>query len=155
MRHDDGVLTRAIPSLMNDSRFKITSPSTRDYNCIAWALERNDVWVWPPLGMEQEADEYWPESAPDDENIESFIKAMHKEGFATCKNIDYELGYTKIALYAKNGLCTHACRQLSQDIWTSKMGPLNDIQHSNPQSLEGDFYGEVYCYMKRPSTKFF
>lgn len=53
--------------------------------------------------------------------------------------------------FENDGLCSHACRQISNNLWTSKMGPLNDIQHSSPQTLEGDFYGRVYCYMKRPN----
>ncbi|MBQ0075482.1 MAG: hypothetical protein KBT34_14980, partial [Prevotella sp.] len=30
-----------------------------------------------------------------------------------------------------------------------KLGYWHDIQHSSPQSLEGDMYGKVYCYMKK------
>ena len=54
-----------------------------------------------------------------------------------------------IALYAKDGLCTHAARRLPNGLWTSKLGYYHDIQHSTPQSLEGYIYGKVYCYMNK------
>lgn len=149
MNNDSYYIIRSVPSLLNDQLYKTTSPSTRDYNCVAWALGRNDVWYWPPLGKEQEPDEYWPKGVPDDEKIQTFINVMKLEGFTLCEDTEYDEDYTKIALFSQDGLCSHACRQISSNLWTSKMGPLNDIQHSSPQTLEGDFYGKVHCYMKR------
>lgn len=152
MSSDSYYIIKSIPSLLNDQLYKITSPITRNYNCVAWALGRDDVWYWPPLGKEPEPDEYWPKGISDDENILTFVSAMEHEGFILCDDIEYEEDYTRIALFAQNGLCSHACRQISNNLWTSKMGPLNDIQHSSPQTLEGDFYGKVHCYMKRPNS---
>lgn len=137
------------PNLKYDKDFKITSPNTRDYNCISWALGRLNVWYWPPLGKEQEEDEYWPEDVSDDTKIETFIKAMKTEGFALCSSEELESSVTKIALYSKDGYCTHAARQLPNGLWTSKLGFWHDIQHSSPLSLEGDMYGSVYCFMKK------
>lgn len=142
------VFKQWFPNLQNDNAFKITSPNTEEYNCISWATQKH-VWYWPPLGKELEEDEYWPNSIDDDTQIETFIKAMMTENFTMCSNGDIEEGYTKIALYAKKGCCTHAARQLPNGLWTSKLGYWHDIQHSSPQSLEGDMYGKVYCYMKK------
>lgn len=137
------------PILSSDKGYKVTSDNTRDYNCIAWAIGRKDIWYWPYLGDEHDIDEYWPDGVPDTEDILSFVQAMESEGFFRCENGELELGYTKIALFQQSGKCTHATRLLASGLWTSKMGPLHDIQHSTPQALEGDFYGTVYCYMKR------
>ena len=32
---------------MTPQNSRCTSVSTEDYNCIAWAWGRNDVWCWP------------------------------------------------------------------------------------------------------------
>lgn len=142
------VFKQWFPNLRKDNDFKITSPCTRYYNCISWATQKR-VWYWPPLGKELEEDEYWPKGIDDDTRIETFIKAMMTEGFTLCLNDNVESNVIKIALYVKDGHCTHAARQLPNGLWTSKLGYYHDIQHSTPQSLEGDMYGTVHCYMKR------
>lgn len=38
-------LISAFPNLRNDASFKILSPQTQVYNCIAWAMNFNDRWV--------------------------------------------------------------------------------------------------------------
>lgn len=141
------------PELVNDSGYIITSPCTRRYNCIAWAIGRNDIWYWPPLGQEPEDDEYWPADIPDDDSIDAFVIAMKKEGYSICEDSCKESDYIKIALYSKDERCTHAARQLLNGMWTSKLGPLHDIQHSTPYSLEGNFYGKVKYILKKKSTE--
>lgn len=27
--------------------YKVTSPESRRYNCIAWSIGRVDIWIWP------------------------------------------------------------------------------------------------------------
>lgn len=140
------------PNLRTDAGFKITSPETDRYNCIAWACERNDLWIWPPLaGMPPAENEYWPDGIPEDIDVSSFVKVFQHFGFERCENDKYEEGYTKIALYvyADSTICSHAARQLRDGTWTSKLGFSNDIIHSEPQSISGPFYGNVYCFMKR------
>lgn len=111
MDRETRILIEYFPSLADDPYFKITSPWSYDYNCIAWALGTDEKRFWPFV---------------EDEN-----------------------GYTKIALYAIDGEITHAARQLDNGLWTSKLGPLNDIQHGNPEVIEGGFYGKVAVYMKK------
>ncbi|OZE22149.1 hypothetical protein CH262_18940 [Rhodococcus sp. 05-2255-1e] len=55
----------------------------------------------------------------------------------------------KIAVYAKNGVPTHAARQLADGTWTSKCGKSNDITHMDTEHVGGDIYGEVAFYMAR------
>ena len=74
------------------------------------------------------------------------------KGYELCDNAEYEEGFQKIALYVKEGTteCTHAARQLTTGLWTSKLGQIEDIQHGTPYTIEGKCYGKVYCIMKRP-----
>lgn len=137
------------PLLGEDKDFIITSPKTRAYNCISWATEHDDMWYWPPLGSKPDDDEYWPAELADDTRIETFISAMELEGFRRCPSDDTDTNCTRIALYSKDGDCTHASRQLPNGRWTSKLGFWHDIQHSNPEALEGEIYGSIYCYMKK------
>lgn len=138
------------PNVANDPLFKITSPRDYEYNCIAWSLKRNDVWVWPALSDESEGF-VWFDGINNSEQVDDFVKAYEKHGFQLCNDSLPEPGYTKIALYIDaNGTVTHAARQLPNGLWTSKLGWWQDIQHSEPQTLEGDFYGRVFCYMKAP-----
>ncbi len=148
------LIQRLFPELVNDKHFKLTSPQDACYNCIAWAYNYKDRWMWPPKGMPTnilDAVTYWPnENSSDD--VSEFIRAFKEgKGYEICENADYEKGYQKIALYVKKGTtkCTHAARQLTTGFWTSKLGQAQDIQHGTPYTIEGDKYGKVYCIMKR------
>lgn len=59
--------------------------------------------------------------------------------------------FEKIAHYVKGGNVTHTARQLPWGRWTSKLGPGIDIEHLDPEALEGPVYGNVEGYMRRPS----
>lgn len=144
------LLINYFPHLKDDDLFEVTSPQTRDYNCISWAMNVSNRWTWPPMSNAIiEDDEYWPDDIENTVSLVAFIRLFAKEGFIVCENDSYEDGYEKIALYSKGGYCTHAARQLPNGNWTSKLGPLNDIIHRNLKSLEGEFYGRVACCMKR------
>ena len=137
----------------NDKFFKITSPNDSNYNCIAWAYQIKGRWMWPPAGSQArvlDAVTFWPDENASEE-VESFVDAFRLKGYEKCDTPDFEHGYRKIALYVTPGTtrCTHAARQLSTGLWTSKLGESFDIQHGTPFTIEGDVYGEVYCYMKR------
>jgi hypothetical protein len=58
----------------------------------------------------------------------------------------------KVALYVdKDGLWTHAAKQMVDGTWTSKLGNWEDIIHHTPQALAGPdpAYGQVACFMVR------
>lgn len=155
MDREARILTRTVPGLDLDSSFTITSPQDEYYNCISWALEISDRWVWPLEPDDSDDDDitedvvYWPSELPLSDSIDNFIALFQLYGYELCENGDYETSMKKVVLYAKNGSCTHASRQLSNGLWTSKMGPLNDIQHGIPESLEGNFFGKIHCFMKK------
>lgn len=144
----------AFPLLASDKFFKITSPETPDYNCIAWAYNIKGQWMWPTPDATEKLDGtcFWPDGVIKTPDVLAFIEAFKKKGYEICTNADFEKTYQKIALYVQPGTtkCTHAARQLmSNGFWTSKLGKGNDIQHSTPYTIEGRIYGEVFCIMKR------
>jgi hypothetical protein len=46
MDTSDPLLERKLPKI-KDAEYKVTSPESRRYNCIAWSLGRVDMWIWP------------------------------------------------------------------------------------------------------------
>lgn len=138
-------LESVFPNLTR-SAYAITSPSTPEYNCIAWAAGDSERWWWPVAGSFA----YWPPNIPLQESLDAFIKAFGSIGFAPCGNANIEQGYEKIALYVdSNGKPTHAARQLPNGRWTSKLGKSQDIEHEL-ESLSGAVYGVVAQILKRP-----
>lgn len=141
------------PGLRYDEKFEITSPQDPNYNCIAWAYQLKNRWMWPPRGQQiwaLDAVTYWPDDNASTD-VERFVDAFRLKGYEKCETSDFEEGYRKIVLYVKPGTteCTHAARQLSSGLWTSKLGRWYDIQHGTPQAIEGSLYGSVYCYMRK------
>lgn len=134
----------AFPRL-EDETYRITSPSTPSYNCIAWAAGDTEVWWWPSRFS------YWPEVAPQEATVEAFVLAFEDLGYTICKSPSYEEEVQKIALYAdEDGKPTHAARQLPSGKWTSKLGRLEDIEHADPEQVAGSAYGSVAAVMCRP-----
>ncbi len=130
------------------SGFRITSPATPAYNCIAWAVGQDDVWWEPtPLGKE-----YWPPGCPREYSTETYIAALRAVGFEVCSDSMIESGFEKVALYAKSESEFHAARQLGSAVWTSKLGQLEDIEHGTLEGLVGLVYGKVICILKRSTS---
>jgi hypothetical protein len=69
-------------------------------------------------------------------------------GFENCSTDEWEPGFEKIALFARDGVPQHAARQLATGRWTSKLGAMEDIEH-DLRDLEGTLYGSVVLFMKR------
>ncbi len=135
-------IEKFFPNLKN-TYYQITSPQTRKYNCIAWAASDQKEWWWPIHSG------YWPEGAPRENTVRAFIIAYGLLGYSICDNGELEIGFEKIALYTINGVPSHAARQLDNGNWTSKLGPLEDIEHTL-EGLIGDMYGVVTQFLKRP-----
>lgn len=138
---------------LNNSGSTITSPKANRYNCIAWAAGDVTNWWWP---FSLTGVSYWPQGVPRQATVESFIQAFGTRGFVECADGLLEDGIEKIALYAKmiNSVLmpTHAARQLESGRWTSKLGPLEDIDHPTLEAVSGPFYGDVVAYLSRPRT---
>lgn len=132
------------PRLSSDT-YRITSPASPQYNCIAWSLGITSHW-WQPGLCWSPAD--WP---PDDVSLGALERMFASMGYHNCEmHADPEPGFEKVALYALSGfLYTHAARQLPNGMWTSKLGKGIDIEHRSIHDIEGPAYGNVQQIMKR------
>jgi hypothetical protein len=138
-------LLRAFPGLAA-SNFIVTSPRTPNYNCIAWAAGDEQHW-WEPLGL---GGYYWPPGIPREYTRDAYILAFRRQGYRECGDASLDDGYEKIALFFdRNGMPTHAARQLPDGNWTSKLGAWEDIQHDRLEAVEGPSYGRASLFMRR------
>jgi hypothetical protein len=133
-------LENAFPNLRAQS-YRITSPHSLEYNCIAWAAGDDTQWWWP------DDDGYWP-NEDRIATVEAFVKAFATLGYTPVDTQTGEPVSDRVALYAKEGRVTHAARQLASGRWTSKLGRGVDIEHDLP-GLEGSVYGYVVQILKR------
>jgi DNA modification methylase len=134
----------SFPNLKNCS-YSIASPSTVEYNCIAWAAGDNEAWWWPDANNQY----YWPDGVPRNESLEAFINVFELMGYTICDTYEYEKGIEKIAIYVDSTRKpTHASRQLNSGSWTSKLGSWVDIEH-DLDGISGSEYGSIAVFMKR------
>ena len=129
------------------SSYVITSPATSRYNCLAWAGGDTEKW-WEP---DPDGDCYWPEGAPRERTLEAVTKAYESLGFVPCQGDHLEPATEKLAVFARGALPTHIARQRPDGRWTSKLGPLEDIEHIL-DGLVGTEYGSVVLIMKRATA---
>jgi hypothetical protein len=139
---------------LNSENCRITSMDSARYNCIAWAAGDSSRWWWPDALRSY----YWPSDAPREETIEAFVSAYATLGYAECSDASLEAGFQKVALFAKNSggevlKPTHAALQLPSGHWTSKLGALEDVDHSDLMALQGPAYGITVRYLKRTSQR--
>lgn len=143
-------LIQFFPALAHDPLFKVTSPETWEYNCIAWAHNRVR-WEWAEIDYPDDPP-YWPEGVLRENTLEAYIANFEASGYTLCHSQNLEDSVLKIAIFATpDGIVTHASRQLPDGAWTSKIGAMSDIRHSL-LSLEGEIYGRVCAIMQRPSA---
>lgn len=145
------IFIKKFPKLVDDDLFEITSNQTPNYNCIAWACIYDDRWMMPHAKHPQPFDGivYWPPEARNDDSLQALKDVFLLKGYVECENSEHEDGFLKVALYEKDNKWTHASRERRNGAWCSKMGPMHDIYHGSPYSLEGEDYGRIYCFMKR------
>jgi hypothetical protein len=144
----DRRLERKFPKI-KDAGYRVTSAETEDYNCIAWTIGRDDIWLWPiPKQIP------WPIDIKRDEKLSTFIDFYQMFGYDISENEELESGYEKIAIYMnpETEIVTHGARQTELGKWSSKLGPYKDIEHSTLESLTGPDYGIVAIIMKRKIT---
>lgn len=132
--------------------YTITSPVTKEYNCIAWAAGDDTRW-WQPfsaLGAAQLGGYYWPDGLDLSRSLENYERAFKRQGYRGCADAELEEGFEKVAIFVKDSIPTHAARQLPDGAWTSKCGPLEDIRHEALEGVAGDEYGQVAMILRRP-----
>jgi hypothetical protein len=108
-------LDEIFPGLRMET-FRVTSPPSDVYNCIAWAAGDDQLWWWP----DEMETAYWPPEAPRTATVAAFVQAYAGLGYERCSTADWEEGSEKIALFTDAaGVPTHAARQLPDGTWTS------------------------------------
>lgn len=138
-------LKSEFPSLRANNH-KITSPTTEEYNCIAWAAGENERWWWPSTSPFT----YWPVGFPLTSTVENFIATFGSLGYKVCENETLEPTYEKVALYAnESGMPTYMARQVENGSWTSKLGSNHDIEHFTLDVISGHTYGVVVKILRR------
>ena len=133
---------------LRKSAFRVTSPATRDYNCIAWAAGDTTHWWWPDLDPDNDTI-FWPAGVVLEETLDALVAAFATLGYAPCSGEEPEPGFERVALFANAAVPTHAARQLPSGRWTSKLGVREDIEH-DLHAVSGDVYGTVVLFLKRP-----
>ncbi|MCK4830265.1 hypothetical protein KA005_81860 [bacterium] len=136
-------LEKTFPRLKS-KKYKISSPEDPTYNCIAWSLGDNQRW-WEPDPM---GDYYWPPEISRSYSLDSYKAIYLKRGFTIDSDHDIEHDLSKIALFAKNDLPTHASKKTSSRNWSSKLGSSIDIEHEL-EGLIGEAYGIVKIIFKK------
>lgn len=133
---------------LRGSSYRVTSEPDYRYNCVAWAAGDSRQWWWPGTSPS----DYWPAGVVRAESLSAFQEAFASLGYVPCDRADFEAGFERIALFADaHGFPTHAARQLPNGRWTSKLGELEDIEHSL-DDLTGVEYGSVVQIMRRPAA---
>lgn len=142
---ENELLEQTFPNL-SPTGYRVTSPRTRDYNCVAWAAGRNtENW-----DHSQTTFAYWPRRVSRDGSVESLVAVFRTLGFSVCEGGDFEPLIEKIAIYSEDGRrWTHVARQLANGNWSSKLGGLEDIEHESLVALAGSDYGSPVRFLGR------
>ena len=137
-------IDRQLPRLASEG-YLVTSEPDDCYNCIAYAAGENHRW-WTHIAGDEY---YWPEHVSRTPAIASLVEVFAGLGYEICPDAGVEDGYEKVALYRIGDRWSHAARQLLNGMWSSKLGPDEDISHATPESLDPEFYGAIHCIMRR------
>jgi len=145
----DALKKKLCPQLSAQNSLKTSDP-TLDYNCLAWAIGRTDVWMDIPNYFQPFLN---LEPSTLDHSAKGYASLLETEfGFVECDSSNMEDGHQKVALYEKDGDWTHIAVQLAGGKWSSKLGGLEDITHDSVDVLAGGQYGHAVIFMKRPSN---
>jgi hypothetical protein len=143
-----GILESLFPGFRT-TVYRVTSPKTGDYNCIAWAAGDTSDWWWPVSDPVDEQP-FWPAGVVRELTLPAFVAAFVTLGYSPCAGDVLDPDAEKVAIFADGlGKPTHAARQLANGRWTSKLGKAEDIEH-DLHALDGDIYGTVVLVLKRP-----
>jgi hypothetical protein len=85
------------------------------------------------------------------EDADAFVAAFKTINYKMCENGLPENGFTKIALFVRNGRVRHAARQLDAVLWTSKFGCQSPVAIHRLRDVCG-YYGQTTVFMRRPTN---
>lgn len=131
------------------------------YNCIAYSLGFDDIWVWPlSIGITVYPNKtiegrmfriYWPVGVPKNLTMNAFEQMYALFGYERCKDMRYEPGYKKIIVYGYSTKEISHAAIVHNGYCTSKMGKYVIITHQ-PESLIGEDYGHIIMCVKRKES---
>ena len=145
--NDLDVLDKAFPALCGCQHFDVLDYPDLLYNCIAYAMGTDQMWVAPYRDAPWV---WWPDTCPFNDDLDSLIQAFEALGFEKCTSADNEDGYDKAILYQEGGLWKHASRVTGTEECESKLGESWKVQHDRGDVFAGSIYGTIYAVMKRP-----
>lgn len=137
----------SLPGFPNstDNNWRWKSQPTWEYNCLAFSVHREDVWMWP-----DEREQFsWPVGMPRGDDIATLRAFFQSIGFSVCASTAIEAGFEKIAIYAMGTDPSHVARQIGSGRWKSKMSGGIDIEHDDLTVLADGDYGNVQLIMRR------
>ncbi len=123
--------------------YEVTSAATDHYNCIAWAAQSDDEWIWPG----PEPFQRWPSEVPREATLDAFIAFFERLGFERFSGAEFDQSYEFVAIWTDDDGPSHAARSLPDGSWTSKLGSSEDISHLALEALQG--YGVVGAVLRR------
>jgi hypothetical protein len=91
---------------------------------------------------------FWPAGEQPD-SLESWVAGYALLGYETCDSPALEEDLEKLAIYTDSVGPSHIARQCPNGFWTSKMGKMEDIEHTLA-GLENGKYGQVAVLLARP-----
>lgn len=133
-----------------------TSDPDPGYNCVAWALGRNDRFWWPDMWgatAEGARDEFWPLPYVGHYAMAQIENLLAHYGYEKTEIFDYETGVAKIAVYAEGDTPTHLARMIMPDefpdvpagLWTSKIFRGIDAAHELNALATPQIFGSVFA----------
>ncbi|HWZ44803.1 MAG TPA: hypothetical protein VNW97_15115 [Candidatus Saccharimonadales bacterium] len=147
---DPDELRACFPKLVSGT-YKPASKATARYNCMGFANDDERHWWEPGLYGGRY---HWPPTIRQQDTLESWVELFTSQGYTQVEGRDIEPGFEKIAIFVNltDMSPTHVAKS-DGNIWKSKLGKGQDIEHISLEVLEGDQgdeYGVVERVMRRP-----
>lgn len=145
----DELVAAGLERLEESGDYEQRSPVDAAYNCVAFAAGDTGRY-WSPLVAGGYS---WPADALKEDTVGGAMAALACVGYVECEDPAFEVGYEKVAIFAKGERPTHAARQDTEsELWLSKLGTEYDIAHASLEEVGGKEYGEPVKYMRRERT---
>jgi len=133
---------------LQSGNYNHASDATPRYNCLAFVNgDHRHLWEAGKNGGRY----HWPKGISD--TLDGWTEIFTREGYELTDNREIEPGFEKVAIYIDLGdlLPGHVAMSDGR-VWKSKLGRLQDIEHSSLDLLEGDQnweYGIVERILRR------
>lgn len=125
---------------------RVVGRSTPQYNCIAFATGEVTRWWWPS----ETSDCYWPPGVARKETVQAFVAAFATRNLLPCDDPGRPTETEAVAIYALDGVPTHAARRTRNGRWMSKLGGCLLIEHEHESDVTGPLYGAAVKFLCRP-----